>query len=185
MRETWVRSLGQEVPLEKEMATHSSILAWRIPRTEEPGRLQFMGSQRVRHDWATSLSLHYVKTLFLPLPSRENFDELSFLPGQNLNPLFGVVLFTLFLQSRVMTSLSPYFSTLFSTFLRVTEMSYVFDHHMSEMTHLSLFHHHSRTIYHLNYSTKINYLLWLSLYVISYQLFPSLVIIIQFFLCVQ
>ena len=45
MRETWVWSMGQEVPLEKEMATHSSILAWRIPRTEEPGRLQFMGLQ--------------------------------------------------------------------------------------------------------------------------------------------
>ena len=50
MRETWVRSLGQEDPLEKEMATHSSILAWRSPRTEEPGGLQFTGSQRVRHD---------------------------------------------------------------------------------------------------------------------------------------
>ena len=48
---------GQEDPLEKEMATHSSILAWRIPWTEEPGRLQSMGSQRVGHDWATSLSL--------------------------------------------------------------------------------------------------------------------------------
>ena len=45
MRETWVRSLGWEDPLEKEMATHSSILAWRIPWTEEPGRLQSMGSQ--------------------------------------------------------------------------------------------------------------------------------------------
>ena len=54
MRETWVRSLGQEDPLEKEMATHSSILAWRIPWTEEPGGLQSMGSQRVGHDWATS-----------------------------------------------------------------------------------------------------------------------------------
>ena len=50
MWETWVRSLGWEDPLEKEMATHSSILAWRIPWTEEPGRLQFMGSQRVGHD---------------------------------------------------------------------------------------------------------------------------------------
>ena len=55
MWETWVQSLGQEGLLEKEMATHSSILAWRIPWTEEPGRLQFMGSQRVGHDWATSL----------------------------------------------------------------------------------------------------------------------------------
>ena len=50
MRETWVRSLGQENPLEKEMATHSSILAWEIPWVEEPGRLQSMGSQRVGHD---------------------------------------------------------------------------------------------------------------------------------------
>ena len=50
MRETWVRTLGWEDPLEKEMATHSSILAWRIPYTEVPGRLQSMGSQRVGHD---------------------------------------------------------------------------------------------------------------------------------------
>ena len=47
MQETWIRSLGQEDPLEKEMATHYSILAWRIPWTEEPGRLQFMGLQEL------------------------------------------------------------------------------------------------------------------------------------------
>ena len=52
-QETWVRFLSWEDPLEEGMATHSSILAWRIPRTEEPGGLQFMESQRVRHDWAT------------------------------------------------------------------------------------------------------------------------------------
>ena len=50
MQETWVLSLGWEDPLEKEMATHSSILAWRIPWTEEPGGLQSMGLQRVGHD---------------------------------------------------------------------------------------------------------------------------------------
>ena len=50
MRETWVRSLGWEDPLEKDMATHSSILAWEIPWTEEPGGLHSMGSQRVIHD---------------------------------------------------------------------------------------------------------------------------------------
>ena len=50
MWETWVRSLGREDPLEKEMATHSSILAQRIPWMEEPGRLQSMGAQRVGHD---------------------------------------------------------------------------------------------------------------------------------------
>ena len=50
MRETRARSLGWEDPLEKEIVTHSSILAWRIPRTEEPGRLQSTGSQRVGRD---------------------------------------------------------------------------------------------------------------------------------------
>ena len=50
MRETWVQSLGGEDPLEKEMATHSSVLAWRIPWTEKPGGLQSTGSQRVGHD---------------------------------------------------------------------------------------------------------------------------------------
>ena len=49
-QKTWVQSLGQEDPLENKMATHSSTLAWKIPRTEEPGRLQSMGSQRVRHN---------------------------------------------------------------------------------------------------------------------------------------
>ena len=58
-QEMWVRSLGQEDPLEEEMATHSSILAWKIPRMEEPGRLQSMGSLRVRNDWVTKQQLLY------------------------------------------------------------------------------------------------------------------------------
>ena len=57
MQETQVQSLGREDLLEKEMATHSSILAWKIPWTEEPAWLQFIGSQRVGHDGVTSLSL--------------------------------------------------------------------------------------------------------------------------------
>ena len=57
IRETRVRSLGQEDPLEKKMVAHSSILAWRIPWMEKPGRLQSTGSQRVGHDWVTSPSL--------------------------------------------------------------------------------------------------------------------------------
>ena len=57
MRETWVRSLGWEDPLEKEMAIHSSTIAWKIPWTEKPGRLQSMGLQRVGHNWATLLLL--------------------------------------------------------------------------------------------------------------------------------
>ena len=50
IQDTWVQSLGQEAPLEKKMATHSSILDWQISWTEEPGRLQSMGLQRVGHD---------------------------------------------------------------------------------------------------------------------------------------
>ena len=53
MRETWVRSLGWENPLEKEMATHSSILTWEIPWRERPGRLQSMSLKRIRHDLVT------------------------------------------------------------------------------------------------------------------------------------
>ena len=56
MQETWVWFWGWEGPLEKEVATHPSTLGWKTPRTEEPGRLQSMGSQGVGHDWATSLS---------------------------------------------------------------------------------------------------------------------------------
>ena len=60
MWETGVRFLGREDPLEKEMAIHSSTLAWKMLWTEEPDRLQSMGSQRVRHDWVTSLSLYCI-----------------------------------------------------------------------------------------------------------------------------
>ena len=56
--EMQVQSLGQEDPLEEEMATHSNILAWRMPWTEEPGGLQFMGLQRVRHDWSDLAHMH-------------------------------------------------------------------------------------------------------------------------------
>ena len=63
MLETQVQSLGWEDPLEKEIAPYSSTLAWRIPWTEEPGRLQSVGSQRVWHNWATSLSLYTLTVL--------------------------------------------------------------------------------------------------------------------------
>ena len=57
-QETWVQSLGQEVALEEGMATHSRILAWRTPWTEEPGGLQFVGSQRVGHDRSNLACMH-------------------------------------------------------------------------------------------------------------------------------
>ena len=62
---TQVQSLGWEDLLEREMAPHSSVLAWKIPWMEEPGRLQPMGSQRVRHDWATSLSHIHICSWFV------------------------------------------------------------------------------------------------------------------------
>ena len=66
MQETPVRSLGQEDPLEEGMATHSSILAWRIPWTEEPGGLWYIGSQRVRHDWSEhAYTVHNYRGKFL------------------------------------------------------------------------------------------------------------------------
>ena len=69
MRETRVRSLGQEDPLEEEMATHSSIYAWKIPWTEEPGGLQSTGSQRVGHDWATSCHVIIHSIYFICYPA--------------------------------------------------------------------------------------------------------------------
>ena len=70
MWETRVHSLGQEDPLEKGMATHSSILAWRIPWIEEPGGLQSLGSQRIKHDWATyTLSTNHSGRSSPPLSS--------------------------------------------------------------------------------------------------------------------
>ena len=68
IQEAWVQSLGQENPLEKEMATHSKILAWKISRTEEPGGLQSMGLERVGEDWATKfLSVSVLSCLYFVL----------------------------------------------------------------------------------------------------------------------
>ena len=69
MWETLIQLPGKEDPLEKGMATHSSILGWEIPRTEEPGRLLFMGSQRVRIDWVTNTFTFFMlisNSLFIP-----------------------------------------------------------------------------------------------------------------------
>ena len=63
MQEMWVQSLGQEDPMERAVATHFSILAWEIPWTKEPGRLQSMGSQRVRHNLATKQVLVKLEVL--------------------------------------------------------------------------------------------------------------------------
>ena len=103
MWETRVWSLGWEDPLEKEIATHSSILAWRIPWTEKPGGLQSMGSQRVVHDWATSFSFPFMGPDAMILV----FWTLSFKPGFSLLSLtFVKMLFRSFSFSgtRVLSS---------------------------------------------------------------------------------
>ena len=77
-QEMQVHSLGEEDPLEKGMATHSSILAWEVPWTEEPGGLQSMGSQRAGHNWATEHThTHRVKRTLA-----EDSDCLGLYPGQ-------------------------------------------------------------------------------------------------------
>ena len=83
MQKTQVQSLGREDPLEKGMATHSSILAWRIPWTEEPGGLQSLGSKRVGHNWATD-------TFTLKITSK-CFQSLSFLPFRKKNLVFASI----------------------------------------------------------------------------------------------
>ena len=75
MWETWVRSLGGEDPVEKEMATHSSTLAWKIPWTEALDRLQFRGLQRLGQDWAASLSLSLSLSLIFRHPSAPASDS--------------------------------------------------------------------------------------------------------------
>ena len=83
VQETWVRSLGQEDPLKKGMATHSSILAWRIPWTEEPGRLQSMGSQRVGRDRATNTHTHtHTHTHNNTYPPLWDHTEYSYCPDR-------------------------------------------------------------------------------------------------------
>ena len=79
VQETWVKSLGQEDPLEKEMASHSSTLAWRIPWMEEPGGLQTMGLQRVRRDFTFTFTFNGASQVAqwqrICLPSRRHrFD---------------------------------------------------------------------------------------------------------------
>ena len=74
VRETWIQSLDREDPLEKEMATHSSILGWKIPWTEKPGGIQSMGSQRLGHNWVTNVySIKYGQYLEVCCSEGKNY----------------------------------------------------------------------------------------------------------------
>ena len=86
VQETWVRSLGREDPLEREMATYSSILAWGIPRTEKPGGLQSMKSQEIGYDLATKQQSSFSWCIFIHVPAPWNYA--------------CFILFSLFLESR-------------------------------------------------------------------------------------
>ena len=103
MQETWVQSLDREDLLEKEMATHSSTLAWKIPWMQEPGRLQSRGSQRVRHNRATSLS-HYIsfKEGFNNATNTSKFLLLLF-------NLVGCLTFVIFILATLLILLLFYF----------------------------------------------------------------------------
>ena len=100
MQETWFRFLGREDPLEKEMAIHSCTLAWKIPWTEETDRLQSMGSQRVGHNWGTSLSLFLNINFYwsivafssktICLPRRRHVEDLGSTPGLGRFPREGM-----------------------------------------------------------------------------------------------
>ena len=119
MQKTQVQSLGWEDPLEKEMAAHSSILAWKIPWTEEPGRLPSMGWQRVRHDWATSLSPpswasshpiplghHTVPSCYIATSHQQSILHMVLYIGQCYS---GSVIVHFFLVVKLWTSLKAHF----------------------------------------------------------------------------
>ena len=113
MQETQVRSLGWEDPLEKEMAAHSSILAWKIPWITEPGRLLSMRSQRVGHDWATSLSLFiYIIIYILLTPKFLSLARfLSWNPYLYMHPRTQIITLTIIGQIFVQKIVTPLLST--------------------------------------------------------------------------
>ena len=105
MQETWVRSLGWEDPLEKGMATHSSLLAWRIPWTQEPGEIQSMGLQRVGHSYVTNtFTFHFFR-------QRETLDVSSTKKRRKLIAILNLPRFYMVAslwESRAPTCLAPY-----------------------------------------------------------------------------
>ena len=117
IQENCVRSLGQEDPLKKEMATHSSVIAWRIPWTEEPGRLQSKGSQWGRHDWASNNIWWFCQYL----PFWNLFFQRLCLPPLLYWPLLPMVTAHLFITSKTNSlsiySLKHYILLLISVFL--------------------------------------------------------------------
>ena len=89
MQKMWVHSLDQEDPMEKEMAAHSNILAWEIPRTEEPGGLQSMGLPRVRHNWAAEQEQQNLSVMILDsakATGKSTWEPVTFTLFQDCSP---------------------------------------------------------------------------------------------------
>ena len=103
------QSLGQEDPLEEEMATHSSILAWIIPWVEEPGGLQSMGSQRVGHDWV-STHTHTLRSVLWPLKKSILYTPQKKEGGEHLNKGGRIVLLSTLLRPGLWRTVSSYWS---------------------------------------------------------------------------
>ena len=106
MQETWVQSLGQEDPLKKEMTIHSSTVAWKIPWIEKPGRLQSMGSQRVGHDWATSLHFHVLSTYSRLKSSLYQIYRQYFIKSQIFSHLPKFIFLDIFLKFQLVNVFS-------------------------------------------------------------------------------
>ena len=109
MWETQVWSLGWEDPLEKEMATHSSILTWRIPRTEEPGELRFMGSQRVRHDQVTNTHTHTLYYNLKALSWKKN-TIINWHLGEPIRKQISIVQLSVWTQGGLSNSGYPHYT---------------------------------------------------------------------------
>ena len=110
-QEMWVWSLSQEDPMEKEMATHSSILSWEIPWTEEPGGLQSTGSQRVRHNWVhahTHTHTHTHKLSYIPFIKVKGTLVIQLRPTL-CNPLDYTSVYGI-LQAKILELVSIFFS---------------------------------------------------------------------------
>ena len=118
MQETQVRSLAQKDPLEEGMAAHSSILAWKIPWAEEPGRLQSTGSQRVEHNWVTKTHTHARACAYL----RTHPEWLFFSPKMNVHPLCHLKMLS---RKRKAAHTFPH-NLWITEFLRVNFKSYIF-----------------------------------------------------------
>ena len=115
MRETQIQSLGREDPLEKEMATHASTLTWKIPWTEEPGRLQSIGSQRVGHYWLTSLHFLLMEAIFSFVFLNHNFPDYLSYSKLFSNSFAGFLLSSLYILSGIY--LSPQLPLILSIYM--------------------------------------------------------------------